>query len=150
MLACGLETADTVLVCDAPVVRDLCVAVEAAIGFQLLPPLLHFSFSGPGAWHVLSQMPQVVKRDKDDDGVVGAHLAAEAVALARGLGQKQLSLVAPQASSALRDAYAARLWLALAVRAEGLAAARPCSALALRGLRAWLQHGPDRLWPRVG
>ena len=44
------------------------------------------------------------------------HLPAEAVALAKGLGEKQLSLDAPHAPAVVREAYAARLWLCLALQ----------------------------------
>ena len=122
VLACALDGNSGALRCDMPVVRDLCVAVEAALEHQLLPPF--FSLTGVGClWHALTHLQHSCRRGAGRARASGdaIHLPAEAVALARGLCEKQLSLAAPHAPAALRDAYAARLWLGLALQRRVLA-----------------------------
>ena len=84
VLACGLESPDG-LRCDVPIVRDLCVALEASLEHHLLPAI--FSLSMPSLWQALTQMKNVRRRvntrQLSTEGSDDAHLAAEAVALAK-------------------------------------------------------------------
>ena len=106
--------------CDASAVRRLCFTLEVAGAHQLLPPF--FALQPPGLWHALQQM-QLRMRDAppawSEDASVRAML--EALALARDLADQHLW--GHEAATALRDDYAARLWL--------------CLALARRALSAW-------------
>ena len=117
VLSTGLTSSDG-LRCDAPVVRDLFLALEASLEHHLLPPL--FSLGGATLWYCLVQVQQASRRGHAGNGNQPSggplQLPAEAVALARGLSEKHLSTTAPNAPSAVRDAYAARLWLCLALR----------------------------------
>ena len=101
--------------CDASAVRRLCFTLEVAGAHQLLPPF--FALQPPGLWHALQQM-QLRMRDAppawSEDASVRAML--EALALARDLADQHLW--GHEAATALRDDYAARLWLCLALAAR--------------------------------
>ena len=106
--------------CDDPLVRDACVALEAAIEFQLLPPL--FSLSDPTVSLVLWHLQQEARCRSGGSMIDSLQLPAEAVALARGLCEKHLALTPTQvAFSSVRDRYAARLWVCLGLQRRVLA-----------------------------
>jgi hypothetical protein len=113
----GLDAADG-LDCAAPIVRDMCLAIESCLEHHLLPPI--FSLSGPSLWHALSHLKHARRRDQG--GLSNAagddmrHQPGEAVALAQNLCEQHLSLHAPYAPAVVRNRYAARLWLCLALR----------------------------------
>ena len=125
----GLDAADG-LDCAAPIVRDMCLAIESCLEHHLLPPI--FSLSGPSLWHALSHLKHARRRDQG--GLSNAagddmrHQPGEAVALAQNLCEQHLSLHAPYAPAVVRNRYAARLWLCLALRfaADGLLGATTC------------------------
>lgn len=113
----GVELGATdALRCDEPAVRDVCVVVEAALLLHLLPPL--FTLGPPTVnlvlWHVQQAARQ--RHAAVPDGNIPLLTAAEAVALARGLCEKHLSIAAPHAPSDVRDAYAARMWICLGLQ----------------------------------
>jgi hypothetical protein len=113
----GVELGATdALRCDEPAVRDVCVVVEAALLLHLLPPL--FTLGPPTVnlvlWHVQQAARQ--RHASVPDGNIPLLTAAEAVALARGLCEKHLSIAAPHAPSDVRDAYAARMWICLGLQ----------------------------------
>ncbi|KAL3901844.1 MAG: hypothetical protein SGPRY_012224, partial [Prymnesium sp.] len=109
--------------CEEWTVRNICVAMEAALEYQLHPPL--FSFAAPSLWLALAQLRQIQQRSatkpaEPSAGWVLLQAAGEAVALARGLAEKQLSTLlepreAREVNGGVTDAYAARLWLCLAL-----------------------------------
>lgn len=105
----------TPLACTGREARDACVAVEAALEHELLPPIFSLSLSPPGLWHALSQLPRRWSgAPRPDDAT--RQLPLEAVVLARTLCEKHLAESAPSSPSSVRDAYAARLWLCLALQ----------------------------------
>ena len=117
VLLLGLDVADG-LDCIEPAVRDLCVALERCLEHYLLPPIL--SLSGPSLWHALSHLQHARRRRSSSSSQSASadtvHLPGEAVALAKGLCEKHLSRYAPHAPSIVRERYAARLWLCLALQ----------------------------------
>lgn len=113
----GVELGATdALRCDEPAVRDVCVVVEAALLLHLLPPL--FTLGPPTVNLVLWHVQQAARQQHAavTDGNIPLLKAAEAVALARGLCEKHLSIAAPHAPSDVRDAYAARMWVCLGLQ----------------------------------
>ena len=101
--------------CDSPVVRDMCIAVEASLEHHLLPPL--FSLGHATLSYALVQLVHARRHSRHSGDLRHPlRFPAEAVALARGLGEKHLSLSAPYAPAGVRDAYAARLWICLALQ----------------------------------
>lgn len=110
------EGLDATLWCDRSTVRNLCVATEAALEYQLHPPL--FSLAAPSLWLALAQFRQMQERSKGhaaSENRPQMHAAAEAIALARVLAEKQLSTF-HNITGFIKDAYAARLWLCLALK----------------------------------
>ena len=83
VLSTGLTSSDG-LRCDAPVVRDLFLALEASLEHHLLPPL--FSLGGATLWYCLVQVQQASRRGHAGNGNQPSggplQLPAEAVALA--------------------------------------------------------------------
>ena len=120
VLLLSVEAGGSALRCEMPAVRNLCVAIEASMVFQLLPPL--FSLSSPGVWQVLWHLQTVRRRGASSrhvgDDVI--HIPVDAIALARDLCDKHLSLAAPNASTAIADAYTARLWVCLGLQRRSL------------------------------
>ena len=115
---CTSGAGPVTLACTAPVVRDLCVAVEESLIHHLVPSI--FALSNPTLWRALSLLQLAGRRRGDHGAAAGesVHLAAEAVALARILCEKHLSLLGPlvEMPASVKDAYAARLWLCLGLQ----------------------------------
>ena len=111
----GMEAPETAMCCDEPAVYELCLALESCLEHHLLPPITLFSQQS-GLWLVLQQLQRQATAIAND-GAQWEELraVAEGAALAHGLSERQIACSMPLADAHTRSAYAARLWLCLAL-----------------------------------
>ena len=122
----GMEAGETAICCDEPAVYELCLALESCLEHHLLPPITLFSQQS-GLWLVLQQLQRqasasrsiasdVWSSSSDNAQWEELRAVAEGAALAHGLSERQIaSSSMPLADAHTRSAYAARLWLCLAL-----------------------------------